>query len=251
MPGPTGPTESHGRKAGISPGGDALSADQREAIAEAIGYRFRDLGLLQRALTHPSRRLEAGFSYERLEFLGDAVIGLTVAEHLFRTCPDRDEGDLTKMKSSVVAGRSLARVARRINLNDLVVVDKGIAAQKGLPPSVLSDVFEALIGAVFFEDGMATAQEVILRLLEQPIEDAVNRRFEPDHKSRLQEWAHVALNATPGYKLLDTQGPDHTKRFQAAVVIAGKQYGVAWGSNKRAAEQDAAAETLRQLGVIE
>jgi len=251
MPGPTGPKESQGPKVVGSAGGDGLSAEQTEAIAEAIGYRFRDAELLQRALTHPSRRLEAGFSYERLEFLGDAVIGLTLADHLFRTCHDRAEGDLTKMKSSVVAGRSLARVARRITLQDRVAVDKGIAAQKRLPPSVLSDVFEALIGAVFLEDGMATAQEVILRLLKQPIEDAVNRRIEPDHKSRLQEWAHVALGATPGYKLLDTQGPAHTKRFQAAVVIAGKQYGVAWGNTKRAAEQDAAAETLRQLGVTE
>ncbi len=236
------------RKTSVLPRGNAMNADQREeAMAEALGYRFRDAELLRRALTHPSRRIEAGFSYERLEFLGDAVIGLTVAEHLFRTCPDRNEGDLTKMKSSVVSGRSLASVARRIKLQDLVIVDKGIAAQKRLPPSVLSDVFEALIGAVFLEDGIAAAQEVILRLLAQPIEDAVSRKFEPDYKSRLQEWAHVALRETPSYVLLDTQGPPHTKRFQTAVVIAEQQYGVAWGSSKRAAEQEAAAETLRQL----
>lgn len=228
-----------------------MTPEKQQAIAAILGYAFRNVDLLRCALTHASRRSEVGFSYERLEFLGDAVIGLTVAEHLYRACPDRDEGELTKMKSSVVNGRTLARITKRLGLDQFVEVDRGIAAQGRVPPSLLSDVFEALIGGIYLDAGLETARRVVLTLLQQPISDAVSRRYEPDYKSRLQEWAHVALRATPVYRLLAAEGPDHTKRFQSAVVIGDQQYGVGWGNSKRAAEQQAAAATLRQLGVIQ
>jgi ribonuclease III len=229
--------------------GESVNPETIQAIGQIVGYTFNDASLLGCALTHSSRRTEVGFSYERLEFLGDAVVGMAVAEYLFRACPDRDEGALTKMKSSVVSGRTLARIARQIGIEKFVEVDKGIAAQAQLPDSVLSDVFESIIGAIYLDSGYDAVRQTVLALLRGPIEDAVASKYAPDYKSRLQEWAHIAMRATPTYKLLAEKGPDHTKRFQTAVVISGKQYGVAWGDNKRDSEQEAAAETLRQLGV--
>ncbi|MFW6124971.1 MAG: ribonuclease III, partial [Pirellulales bacterium] len=201
----------------------------------------------QQALTHPSHSADAGASYERLEFLGDAVLGLVVADYLFRACPQRDEGRLTRMKSSVVRDSTLATVAERLSLHRYVKTDPGMGGSQELPLSVLSNVFEALVGALYLDAGLDATRQILLRLLEDPLDDAMHDRGPVDHKSWLQEWCHENLGTAPRYELLEEVGPPHQKRFHAAVIVGGKTQATAWGASKREAEQGAAAGGLRSL----
>jgi ribonuclease-3 len=173
---------------------------------------------------------------------------MTIAEHLFRACPEQDEGELTKMKSCVVCGPVLTRAAQRLGLGEYARVDEGVSA-RGLPPSLLSDLFEALVGAIYLDGGQEEARRFIFAALEGEIQDVVAGRVASDAKSLLQLHAHRELGCDPLYRILEETGPAHRKQFRAAVNVAGADYCSDWAATKAAAEQDAAAVALRALGL--
>lgn len=248
-------------------------------LEELIGYRFRDRALLSQALTHSSRKPELRCSNERLEFLGDSVLGAAISDCLYRRFAEYTEGDLTRLKSVVVSRTALARAARRMNLGKYLFVAKGVAnlapeaagdspdgvpgpvaeagepsaeplahARKALPPSILADAFEALVAAVYLDAGAAVAHEFILRHLQSEIERAGEELPAHNAKSLLQEFVQREMNATPVYKVTAETGPDHVKTFEVVTLIAGQLYGAGSGATKKAAEQKAAELTLAMLG---
>jgi len=218
-------------------------------IEQLVGHRFAKRDLLQEALTHSSMRLQTGHSYERLEFLGDAVLDLIVADHLFRACPGEDEGVLTQVKSAVVSGAMLSEVGRRLGLDRHARVDKGVA-RRGLPDSLVADLFEAVIGAIYLDAGMPAARDFILRTLGEELERALGRRIGFDAKSQLQQYAQRELHCDPAYRVLRRTGPAHERRFQVAVSLNGREFRSGWAPSKAAAEQAAAAAALRKLDLL-
>ena len=162
-------------------------ADPLDELQKTIGYAFRDIFLLNKALTHASLAGQGLWSYERLEFLGDAVAGLVVAERLF-SAPERlNEGEMTAIKSDAVCGRSMAAAGERLGLSEHVRVDRGLARRRDYPPSVIADAYEALVGAIFLDGGFEEAREFVLRSLAQEIHEAEERGYPPSFKSLLQE----------------------------------------------------------------
>lgn len=214
-----------------------------------LGYRFRNLTLLQEALTHASGADHRLASNERLEFLGDAILGAIVCELLFRKFPDYLEGDLTKIKSSVVSWRTCAKISEELGLDQFLVLGKGMGPQgQTPPPSVLADVFESLIGAIYLDGGIGAAREFIVRQMGADIDAAVDGQGGANHKSNLQQVAQRDFGATPTYLLLDEKGPDHSKCFKISARVGERRYAPAWGPTKKEAEQRAALNALCQLG---
>ncbi len=219
------------------------------ALADRLGYDFRDLGLLHRAVAHRSwcAEVQGEPSNERLEFLGDAVLGWAVADHVYRTHPELSEGELTEVRKAVVNAVALADVARGVNLGAALLLGKGEDAAGGRDkPSILADAIEAVIGAVYLDGGVRGARALILRLLRTRIDAAVARLGGHDHKTTLQELTARRFETQPSYKIRE-QGPDHAKRFFATVLIDGAAYGSGEGSTKKAAEQAAALEAVDAL----
>ncbi len=234
-----------------------MSDERLDALEAALGYRFRDRTLLIHALTHSSRKAELSYSNERLEFLGDAILGCAVSEDLYRRFPDYAEGELTRIKSTVVSRASLARAARELDLGACLIVAKGVAApcedeqptHNGLPASLISNAFEAVIGALYLDGGWEAAREFVLRQLREPIERARKLAGIHNFKSTLQERVQRDMGATPEYRVVSEEGPDHVKSFSVVTVIRGREYGAGEGRTKKTAEQQAAKLTLEMLGV--
>jgi ribonuclease III len=220
---------------------------QLAEIQEILAYRFRSLTLLQEALTHASGADHRLASNERLEFLGDAILGAVVCALLFRKFPDYLEGDLTKIKSTVVSRRTCAKISAELGLDQFLVIGKGMGSHAQTPPSVLADVFESLIGAIYLDGGIAAAEEFIVRHIEPEIDAAVDGQGGLNYKSNLQQVAQRECGETPTYLLLDEKGPDHSKCFQISAVIGDRRFASAWGRNKKEAEQRAALNALCQL----
>ena len=218
-----------------------------DACEERIGYRFQDRDLLRAALTHASAADTRAESNERLEFLGDAILGAVVCEMLYLQFPDFLEGDLTKLKSAVVSRQTCARISQSLKLDDFLIVGKGMAASPKVPNSLLADVFEALIAGVFLDGGNTPAREFIKRFMEPEIKSASEGET-GNFKSQLQQLAQREHGSTPVYQLLDEKGPDHSKCFKVSAQIAGNRYSAAWGRNKKEAEQRAAFNALTELG---
>jgi ribonuclease-3 len=216
---------------------------------DLLEYDFEDRAVLNRALTHSSIAVSRKDSNERLEFLGDSVLGLVVCEYLHRQYPELLEGDMTKVKSSVVSRRVCAEEARRIGLDTLLVLGKGMAAARELPSSVAAAVWESIIGALYVDGGMEVAQDFILSSLESRIEEAVQSGHHHNFKSVLQQIAQRMFAEMPSYAVLDEKGPDHAKCFEVGVTIGGRKFGACWGPNKKKAEQDAALAALEELDV--
>jgi ribonuclease-3 len=214
---------------------------------ERIGYRFRELTLLQEALTHASGANHRLASNERLEFLGDAVLGTIVCELLFRKFPHYLEGDLTRIKSSVVSSRTCAKISAHLGIEDFLITGKGMGSPAQTPASVLADVFESLIGAIYLDRGMEAAREFVIRHLRPEIATAVDEQGESNYKSNLQQVAQREYGETPSYLLLDEKGPDHSKCFKISAKIGQRRYASAWGRTKKEAEQRAALNALCQL----
>jgi ribonuclease-3 len=220
------------------------------AEAEAIvGHRFRDRGLLSQALLHASEAETRLDSNERLEFLGDAVLGLVVCDHLFRRHPELLEGELTKIKSNVVSRRLCAEIAIDLGLPSLLRLGKGMTGQGLLPSSLAAAVFEAVIGAVYLDAGMDAARDFVLRHLEGRIEQAARLGHQHNFKSVLQQFVQRHGGATPAYLVLDEKGPDHAKCFEVAVEAEGQRFPPCWGASKKEAEQQAALQALQVLGI--
>jgi ribonuclease III len=230
-----------------APGDQGLDGPGRElALSERLGHHFSDPALLHRALAHRSwcAEQEGAESNERLEFLGDAVLGLVVAEHCYAAYPGFAEGELAKVRSAVVNARVLADVARSLDIGAVLLLGKGEEASGGRTKvSLLSDTTEALIGAVYLDAGWAAARDLILRLLAGRIATAAAEPDDFDHKSRLQESSVARGEGVPVYET-EGSGPDHERRYRAAVYVAGDRRGEGEGTSKKDAEQSAAADAL-------
>jgi ribonuclease III len=228
-------------------------------LAESIGYEFVRPELFKEALTHPSalfpekrgrRRRKPGVkrSYERLEFLGDRVLGLVVADLLWRRFPDEQEGYLTRRLTHLVRRETLARVANELSLGRLLVLSRAeAAAGAGRNPGILADVCEALIAAIYLDGGFEAASAFIRRLWQPLIDEMPEPPRDP--KTELQEWAQARGLALPVYDLVATRGPDHARVFTVAASVAGAERAIASASSKRTAEARAAALLLDCLAV--
>jgi len=221
-------------------------------VEEALGYRFRNPGLLYRALVHRSHAHATGAerldSNERLEFLGDAILGLLASEHLFRNYTDREEGDLTKMKSRLVCGANLARVAGLYGIGDHVLMSKGEEATGGRDrASILADAVEALFGAVYLDGGL----DAVLGVMNLWLFDDAGEQLDDDdlgnNKSKLQELIQARFKTPPRYRIVSTSGPDHDRFYVVEVSIGGRALGAGRGHSKKIAEQEAAGEALGAL----
>ncbi|MCA1840534.1 MAG: ribonuclease III [Actinomycetota bacterium] len=218
-------------------------------ITSPLGIGFKDEALLASALTHRSFAFEHGAvpHNERLEFLGDAVLGLIVTDMIFNWYPDLPEGEMAKLRASTVNMAVLADAARGISLGDHLKLGKGEESSGGRDKSsILADAFEALIGAIYLDSGTAAARAFIERSLADHIRDHVERGVVRDFKTSLQEIAAQIGGHIPEYRLSST-GPDHAKRFKALVYVAGELKGAGAGRSKKEAEQAAAQEALDAL----
>lgn len=214
---------------------------------QAVGYTFRDPELLITALTHSSIASSRVVSNERLEFLGDSVLGMVICEELYRKFDEWLEGDLTKVKSVVVSRRICAEIADALRLCDLLFLGNGIDTTTTIPTSLRAAAVEALIGAMYLDGGIEPAQRFILDAFKPYIERAIGSANHENFKSVLQQYAQRWLAATPQYQSLDEQGPDHSKCFEVCVVISGQRFPSAWGTSKKEAEQEAARRALEIL----
>lgn len=221
-----------------------------ERCEEIIGYEFRDKGILAQALTHSSAAPTRLESNERLEFLGDSVLGLSVCALLFNEYETLGEGEMTKIKSSVVSRKTCAEVIRQLDVHDLLSLSGEMTDPDRVPESVLAAVFESLIGAIYIDGGLEPANDFILRTLAPFVEEALSTSHQHNYKSLLQQYAQRVVMQTPEYMLLDEQGPDHCKCFEVAVSIGGKNFPSAWGRNKKQAEQAAAKLAVDLLGLL-
>lgn len=219
-------------------------------FATRLGYAFADPSLLRTALSHRSwcaETLGSPPSNERLEFLGDAVLGWVVADLAFRHHSDLPEGRLTDLRKGVVNAAALAEAAEELGLGEHILLGKGEAAAGGrAKPSILSDAIEAVIGAVYVDGGAEAAYQLITRMLGDRIEHAAVRLEHADHKTRLQELTARLFDSAPVYVLRE-EGPDHAKRFFASVLVAGKVEGSGEGRSKKQAEQAAARQACDAL----
>ncbi len=224
-----------------------LGADAPQALAEKLGHGFSRPDLLIRALTHSSFADGAEGSNERLEFLGDRVLGLVVADMLLTRFPDEDEGSIARRFASVIDRNSLAGVAGFLELGDYLRVGNG-DAQSGTreQAAVLADAMEALIGAIYRDAGLEAARGVIEPLW-QPLIDAAPKP-PVDAKTALQEWAQARGMALPVYRVVECTGPDHAPEFSIEVSLDGQGTGAGKGGSKRLAEQNAAADLLSRIG---
>jgi ribonuclease III len=221
--------------------------DVFERCEEVLRYRFRDPTYLREALTHASGADHRLVSNERLEFLGDAILGAIVCELLFLKFPDYLEGELTRIKSAVVSRRTCAKISQALGLDEFLVMGKGMGSQEETPSSVLADVFESLVAAIHLDGGLEAAKRFILRHIEAEIDATVDGQGGVNYKSQLQQVAQRQFGETPTYQLLDEKGPDHSKCFKIAAQIGRQLFPPAWGRNKKDAEQRAAMNALSQL----
>ena len=222
-------------------------------LEEKIGYRFKDRELLKRALIHRSFAFEKDTkeNYEVLEFLGDAVIGLIVSEELIKKFPDKSEGELSQIRAYLVSESSLSELAKTVNLGDYLLLGKGERLSGGRKKSsLLCDVFESLFGAIYLDGGFYEARRVFLeRFLKKMWEILENAVTYKDFKSYLQEVTQRKFKVIPSYTLIKSEGPEHDKTFTVECRVKELRT-VASGKSKKSAEQQAAKEMLKALGVI-
>ena len=212
-----------------------------------LDYTFKNPTLLDEALTHASFadcRLD---SNERMEFLGDAVLGFVVCDYLYQKYPDQLEGELTKIKSAVVSRRVCAEISEKIGLVSLLNLGKGMIGRPSLPSSVAAAVYESVIAAIYLDGGFEPAREFILKHLTEIIDDAEQSSHQQNFKSVLQQYAQRNLPVNPTYVLLDEKGPDHAKCFEVAVEIDSRQFTSSWANSKKEAEQKSALNALVEL----
>ena len=221
-------------------------------LEQAVGFRFRDPALLRRALTHSSYLNEnpacAWGDNERLEFLGDAVVAFVTAGYLYAHFPDYQEGQLTSLRAEWVCADTLARFAAQINLGAYLLLGRGEEQSGGRTrAAMLSDAFEALVGAIYLDGGLEAARRFIMPFLVALTAVQAAATAVRDAKSRLQEWAQSAVRATPVYVTVEESGPDHARSFTVDVLIQGQVRGRGTGRSKQAAEQAAARAALDAL----
>lgn len=221
-------------------------------LQEILGVTFNKPSLLEQALVHSSYVNEnpafvSGHN-ERLEFLGDAVLGFIVAEKLYQDFPDLSEGEMTKLRSVLVRRETLARVAKAVRLGDFLYLGKGEEASGGQDKTAnLAGALEAVIAATFLDQGAAAARNFVLRLLSEELARVVSQGMAVDYKSQLQELMQSRYQSTPVYRLVEEVGPDHDKRFTVEVMAGNTVLGRGTGKNKKSAETEAARSALERL----
>ncbi|MBA4062184.1 MAG: ribonuclease III [Isosphaera sp.] len=218
-----------------------------EDCQDAIGYRFRRPELLRAALTHTSGANTRAASNERLEFLGDSVLGLVTCELLFARFPDYQEGDLTKVKSAVVSRKTCARFSQELGLGDFLFLGKGIGHYGVIPPNMLADVFESLIAAIFLDGGWDEARAFVTRFVGPELDRLGSDAVSSNSKSQLQTVVQREYGGTPRYVVLDEQGPEHQRSFKVAAVVGDHRFPAAWGRTKKEAELKAAVNALADI----
>ncbi len=214
---------------------------------DVLDYQFEERSLLAHALTHASAARTRAESNERLEFLGDAILGVIVCEELFQRYPDSSEGELTRIKSVIVSRATCTEIAEDLGLHDYLLLGKGITSGERMPASISAAVFEAVVGAMYLDGGREVAADFILECIGERIELVAQSITGVNHKSVLQQLAQKRFSETPLYTVLDEKGPDHSKCFQIAAVIGTRVFSPAWGLSKKQAEQDAARHALQEL----
>ena len=225
--------------------------DRLAECQELLGYRFSNPELLRLALTHSSDKLSGGsrpmLDNERLEFLGDAVLGIVVCEELFSQYPEFSEGELTAIKSVVVSRSVLARVSGKMGLHRLMWLGKGLGGHERLPRSLKANIFEAVLGALYLDGGIDVARDFVLRNLTEQMRLVEENQHQKDYKSLLQHYAQREMNRTPTYRVIAEEGPDHVKEFEVVTLIGKTEYARGKGTSKKDAEQRAAENTYRLL----
>ena len=221
-----------------------------EEFQDIIGYHFKDISILEKALRHASAADKRLDSNERLEFLGDSVLGLTICEELFLRFPEYLEGELTKVKSMIVSRRTCARVAKKMKLTDYMIMGKGMSSQRDLPTSCPAGAFESVIGAIYTDGNYEDSRAFLVKFMGDLLDKADARQPQDNYKSMLQQYAQRVMSATPSYEILDEKGPDHSKCFEIGVIIERRRFESAWGPSKKEAEQMAAFRALKELEQI-
>lgn len=223
-----------------------------QAAQAAIGHTFTRPELLKLALTHASVSEDRLQSNERMEFLGDAVLGLVVCEMLYERFPDQLEGEMTKIKSTIVSRRTCAQIASKLGLTSMLILGKGMqsGSVEQMPQSLAAAVFESVIAAVYLDAGYDAARAIIRPVLLTLIDRAAESGHQHNYKSVLQQHAQQVYNETPIYRVLDEKGPDHAKCFKVCVEVGGVRYEACWGQSKKQAEQEAALIALHELGIV-
>jgi len=226
---------------------------QWDSLCRRTSYRFKDKKLLQKAMTHRSiidSNCERHESNERLEFLGDAVLGAVVTDELYRMFPQESEGELTRAKSYLVNRDTLAKRAMQINLGEYLLLGKGEEKSGGRKrKSILSDAFEALIGAMYLDGGIKSVQTFIRSNFFNDLESHLNKKLHHNYKSWLLEHVQSQGDSVPYYRVLEEIGPDHRKEFTVEVYVSGDVLGIGRGYTKKQAEQEAARQATKKLGI--
>jgi ribonuclease-3 len=221
------------------------------ALQKTLSIRFNDPSLLEQALVHTSYLNEnpaVATSNERLEFLGDAVLGFIIAEELYQRLPQSSEGEMTELRSSLVRGDALSRMAKAISLGSYLYLGKGEEVSGGRrKPANLAGALEAVIAAIFLDQGSSVARAFILRLVDKELKKALSQGIEPDYKSQLQELIQARHQQTPTYQVIEAMGPDHDRRFTVEVKVGDTVLGSGSGKSKKSAEAEAARSALGQL----
>ncbi len=216
-------------------------------LQDRIGYCFQNPKYLEQALTHPSSTAEEDKDNERMEFLGDAILNLSVGQHLYEKYPHWNEGELTQVKSVVVSTVALARAGGSLGLRLFGRFGKGLPIHEPLPPSVYANIFEAICAAVYLDGGLDAARGFVTRTLGPEIEAVAENGSEPNHKSLLQQVAQKNEGVTPHYHLVSSSGPDHGKIFETVAIIGKRRFPAGHGRSKKFSEQAAARRALEVL----
>ncbi len=234
-------------KIDATPNFSEIHLDAARRCEDQLGYRFRNKAFLCEAITHASIADTRLVSYERLEFLGDSILGFIVCEYLYSTFPDWLEGELTKVKSNVVSRRTCGLMGEALSLEKCLVVGKGVGTQGKVPRSLLANAFESIVAAIYLDGGWDAAKNFLVPLIERHVQSAIDGGLEINYKSELQQYSQKRFGLPPRYILLGDDGPDHDKSFKVAAVIGKREFGPAWGKNKKQAEQHAAANALAKI----
>jgi len=222
-------------------------------LEEILGYKFQDKNKLMLALTHSSyiSKDKISASNERMEFLGDTILGFIVSSFLYSRVPILSEGQMTRIRASIVCEETLAQCALELKLGDFLRVSKGEALTGGRTrSSILSDAYEAVVGSIYLDGGMKACRDFVLSSMSNIIHDAIMKPAEKDYKTKLQEIAQRGHSCNIVYKIVNEQGPDHEKVFDAQVRLDGKVMGKGTGKTKKEAEQLAAKEALGKLNSL-
>ena len=215
-------------------------------VQRRIGYKFKNIRLLENAITHSSYANEKHLkSNERLEFLGDSVLSVIISDYLYKKMSDTNEGDLSKLRANLVCEQSLDKVARRIGLDEGLMLGRGEEMTGGRKrPSIVSDAFEAVLAAIYLDSDIETARNWLLPLMKNDIEDAIAGRRSGDYKTALQEKIQKQHSGTISYEIIKEEGQAHRKNFTVSVLLDDREIGTGTGSSKKEAEQNAAKMAL-------